>query len=330
MDIVKKIMFLKKLPVYALVVILLVSGIVVYLGVFPVLAPLLPLAPWILGAAVLLYVLNKAFMEPEQKKSAESEAEINKRDKQIEELIDRLEKKEKEIEAMRHRAININEIHQVLQLNLYEYDFDYTRAYEKYLQEKDGCMLKFVGGLQVNGRASYGVDFKDVKMRLTGPDTVEIYMPTRLNSIQINDSKWLFSHLLAFATMNGSKMKKKNVDGEVNFSIGDLLGGIFKSDDEAYWVDNDFYPNTKIQLMEDLRREAEKEVQHQNATEILQKKIQEQSLILLKQLLQISDKKKLILSDKPGIGSLSLDEFVQKMNEAKAKQLSNINNTENV
>lgn len=319
-------MFLKKLPVYALVVVLLVLG---FLGYFGILKPLASIAPWLIVAAVALFVLDKAFREPEQKKSAEREAEINKRDKQIEDLIDRLEKKEKEIEAMRHRAININEIHRVLKLNLYEYNFDYTRAYEKYIKEKDGCMLKFVGGLQVEGCASYGVDFKDVRMRLTGPDTVEIYMPTRLNSIQINDSKWLFSHLLAFATMNGSKMKKKNVDGEVNFSIGDLLGGIFKSDDEAYWVDNDFYPNTKIQLMEDLRREAEKEVQNQNATEILQKKIQEQSLILLRQLLQISDKKQLVLSDKPCIGALTLDEFVQKMNEVKAKQLSNINNSEN-
>lgn len=319
-------MFLKKLPVYILVIILLVLGLVAYLGIW---APLAPIAPWLIAGAAALFVLNKAFMEPEQKRSAEKEAEINKRDQQIEELIDKLEKIEKENEALRHRAININEVHQVLKLNLYEYDFDYTRAYEKYIKEKDGCMLKFVGGLQIEGCASYGVDFKDVRMRLTGPDTVEIYMPTRLNSIQINDSKWLFSHLLAFATMNGSKMKKKNVDGEVNFSIGDLLGGIFKSDDEAYWVDNDFYPNTKIQLMEDLRREAEKEVQNQNATEILQKKIQEQSLILLKQLLQISDKKQLILSDKPGIGALSLDEFVQKMNEAKAKRLNNTNNPDN-
>lgn len=324
MDLVKKIMFLKKLPVYAFVLILFVLGLLGFLGIVA-----LPYASWIMVAAVVIFVLYKAFIEPAQKQDAGKDVEINKRDNQIKDLIDRLEKKEKEIEAMRHRAININEVHQVLKLNLYEYNFDYTRAYEKYLKEKDGCLLKFVGGLQVEGCASYGVDFKEVRMRLTGPDTAEIYMPTRLNSIQINDSKWLFSHLLAFATMNGSKMKKKQVDSEVTFSIGDLLGRIFKSDDEAYWVDNDFYPNTKIQLMEDLRREAEKEVKNQNAIEILQKKIQEQSLILLKNLLQISDKNNLILVDKPGIGSIPLEEFVQKMNEVKTKKLSTINNSEN-
>lgn len=277
-----KLSFIKKLPVIAFCILL------VAVGVFLLLQQLTQYGICLILMALLLYLLWSAFVKPQQEKLIQSESVAAELSSQNQLLHDEMQKMQSEIQELKHRRIEVNQFYKVFKLNLFEYDFNYTKAYERFLREDDGCILKFLGALRIEGRASYGIDFKEVRLKQIDSNRLEVYMPARINSVSISNSEWVFSELFAFVTMHGSKKTIQNVDKDRDFG-GDLIKMIFGRDEEAYWVDNDFYPNTRAIQMEKLRREAEEEACNQSSIEMIHKQIQEQSLAMLKGILQLPD-----------------------------------------
>lgn len=285
-----KISFGKKLPIMVFCFLLLVIGVFLLLQHFTQYGIIFILI------AALVYILWLAFVKPQHEKLIQSESVAAELSSQNRLLHDEMQKMQSEIQELKHRRIEVNQFYKVFKLNLFEYDFDYTRAYERFLREEDGCILKFLGALRIEGRASYGIDFKEVRLKQIGNDHLEVYMPAKINSVAITNSEWVFSELLAFVTMHGSKKTIQSVDKDRDFG-GDLIKMIFGRNEEAYWVDNNFYPNTRTIQMEKLRREAEEEACNQSSIEIIHKQILEQSLAILRGILQLPETLLISLTD---------------------------------
>ncbi len=84
---------------------------------------------------------------------------------EIRRLKKELENQRREIEDLRNRKLNVTGIRKILEVGLVEVDTHFTRTWnEKY--EFEGKNLHFIGALQVRLKAKYGVNLKDLKIKI--------------------------------------------------------------------------------------------------------------------------------------------------------------------
>ncbi len=84
---------------------------------------------------------------------------------ELKQLKQELQNQQKEIEELRNRKLNVVGMKDILEIGLMEIDTNFTRTWnEKFSdEEKD---LHFIGALQIQLVAKYGVNLKDLKVKI--------------------------------------------------------------------------------------------------------------------------------------------------------------------
>ena len=87
---------------------------------------------------------------------------------EIKQLKQQLENQQREIEDLKARKINVVGLKNILEVGLMEIDTNFTRTWnEKY--QHDGKDLHFIGALQIRLKAKYGVNLKDLQIKIDHP-----------------------------------------------------------------------------------------------------------------------------------------------------------------
>ncbi len=88
---------------------------------------------------------------------------------EIKKLKQTLDNQQREISELKNRKLNVIGLKNVLEVSLMEIDTNFTRTWnEKY--EYEGNNVHFIGALQVQLVAKYGVNLKDLKVKINHPD----------------------------------------------------------------------------------------------------------------------------------------------------------------
>ncbi len=87
---------------------------------------------------------------------------------EIKQLKQELENQKREIEDLKSRKMNVVGLKNIMEVGLIEIDTNFTRTWnEKY--EYEGKDLHFIGALQVKLKAKYGVNLKDLQIKIDHP-----------------------------------------------------------------------------------------------------------------------------------------------------------------
>lgn len=108
----------------------------------------------------------------------------------------------KEVDELRHRKLNISTIKEVLEINLLEIDTNFTRTWNDYLDDEQ--KIKFIGALQVEVIAKFGIDLNEIKIKYN-PDYNSYLIANvapRLLSFKDLNYEWKIAEMLVYDKSN--------------------------------------------------------------------------------------------------------------------------------
>ena len=124
--------------------------LILFIGLLAMLSRLTQFGVSMIVGAVLMYLYVKLQPGPTN---------------ELKQLKQELQNQQKEIEELRNRKLNVVGMKDILEIGLMEIDTNFTRTWnEKFSdEEKD---LHFIGALQIQLVAKYGVNLKDLKVKI--------------------------------------------------------------------------------------------------------------------------------------------------------------------
>jgi len=116
---------------------------------------------------------------------------------ELKQLKQTLQNQQHEIEELKNRKLNVIGLKNILEVGLMEIDTNFTRTWNEKFVEDDKD-LHFIGALQIQLVAKYGVNLKDLKVQIDHPNKV-IYIsnlsPKFLSFSEINHD-WKIAEMM--------------------------------------------------------------------------------------------------------------------------------------
>lgn len=136
----------------------IIAGLALLIGVILLYNKFVVTGLVILGIGVLLVVFWEFLLK-------EKDREIDVLNSEIEQMKIENKSLRKDIDELSNRKLNITEIHDILDLGLIEVDTSFKRTVNKSFRVDDKH-VQFIGVLNVDFTAKYGVDIRDLKYKI--------------------------------------------------------------------------------------------------------------------------------------------------------------------
>jgi len=117
----------------------------------------------------------------------------------VEQLKRELENSRKEIEQLRHKQFQLAGIRPIMEVGLMEVDTHFTRTWNEKLS-KDNRDLHFIGALQIRLKAKYGINLKDLTVRMDHANKIiEVgHLHPRFLSFSDVNHEWKIAEMLEY------------------------------------------------------------------------------------------------------------------------------------
>ena len=146
----------------------------------------------LIGLVVLIYSFWRLFLKNKQEEISNLSRQLSDIEKQNNSLLE-------ENEELRNRKLNISEIKDILDLGLMEVDTNFTRTWNEKFIHLDKS-IHFIGALQVNIIAKYGIDLKELKIKFDKENNTMIVanIKPKFLSFRDLDYDWRISELMEY------------------------------------------------------------------------------------------------------------------------------------
>jgi len=144
------------------------------------------------GLALFIFLLWRIFIKNKEDKISALTSKLNETEKLKEAL-------QAENDELRHRKLNIAEIKNILDLGLIEIDTNFTRTWnEKF--DHGNKSVHFIGALQVNIIAKYGIDLKELKIKYDKENNILTVANINPKFLSFNDldCQWTIAEIMEY------------------------------------------------------------------------------------------------------------------------------------
>ena len=141
------------------------------------------------GAMIVFYGLYHAFLRTKDDEIDQLKAKLDEEETQLQKIRE-------ENEELRHRKLNVSAVKQILDLGLFEVDTNFTRTWNEEIITETGKTVQFIGALKVDLIAKYGIDLKELKVKMK--DDRVLIANLNLKSLSFSDLNydWVIAEVL--------------------------------------------------------------------------------------------------------------------------------------
>lgn len=146
----------------------------------------------LIGSAFLIFSFWKIFLKKKQEEIFDLNKQLSLEKEQKDSLLE-------ENNELKNRKLNISEIKTILDLGLIEIDTNFTRTWNNSFKYSNRN-VHFIGALQVNIIAKYGIDLKELKIKFDkGTNTVSVAnINPKFLSFKDLDYDWKISEIMEY------------------------------------------------------------------------------------------------------------------------------------
>lgn len=146
----------------------------------------------LIGFAVFIYWIWLIYIKGKDTKIVELKSSLEEKSKKLNAL-------EIENDELRNRKLNISEIKNILDLGLMEVKTNFTRTWNEKFNH-NGKFVHFIGALQIDVTAKYGIDLKDMKIKFNQEknEIIVANVNPKFLSFSDLDYKWKIAEILEY------------------------------------------------------------------------------------------------------------------------------------
>ncbi|MEC3906017.1 hypothetical protein VOI54_03250 [Tamlana sp. 2201CG12-4] len=194
---------LKNLKVYLILITIIIIGILLILNEFLLYGLVL------FGVVILIFSFWKLFLKNKQEEISKLNEQLSEEKKQNDFLLE-------ENKELKNRKLNISEIKNILDLGLIEVDTNFIRTWNNSTNHGNK-KVHFIGALQVNIIAKYGIDLKELRIKFDKEEnTISVAnINPKFLSFKDLDYDWKISEIMEYKQVwFGSGHWRKSIELE--------------------------------------------------------------------------------------------------------------------